>query len=440
MKNMISRRNFLAAAGVVAAAGVLTACGGSSSTAASTAAASGSTAAAASGDTIKVGVMGPLSGNVSVYGQAVVNGATLYLKQVNANGGINGCQVEWKFEDDQADSEIAVNAYNNLMDWGMQVMAGPTTTGSSISVSTKCNEERVFMMTPSASSADVTAGKDNVFQLCFTDPNQGAGSATYIAANMPESKIAVIYRNDDAYSQGIRDKFVSTAAENGLEIVYEGTFTKDTATDFSVQLNAAQADGADLVFLPIYYQPASVIFSQAKAMGYEPTFFGVDGMDGILTLEGFDTSLAEDVMVLTPFSADAQDEQTQSFVAKYTEKYGEVPNQFAADEYDVIYALKAALEAANCTPDMSNEEICDALVSAFQSLTFDGLTGKGMTWNTEGEVSKMPAAVIIKNGTYVSAELEAAEEAPAEETEAAAEPEATAEAEAAAEPEASPAA
>ena len=309
------------------------------------------------------------------------------------------------------------------MDWGMQVMAGPTTTGSSISVSTKCNEERVFMMTPSASSSDVTAGKDNVFQLCFTDPNQGAGSATYIAANMPESKIAVIYRNDDAYSQGIRDKFVSTAAENGLEIVYEGTFTKDTATDFSVQLNAAQADGADLVFLPIYYQPASVIFSQAKAMGYEPTFFGVDGMDGILTLEGFDTSLAEDVMVLTPFSADAQDEQTQSFVAKYTEKYGEVPNQFAADEYDVIYALKAALEAANCTPDMSNEEICDALVSAFQSLTFDGLTGKGMTWNTEGEVSKMPAAVIIKNGTYVSAE-----------------PEATAEAEAAAEPEASPAA
>ena len=313
-------------------------------------------------------------------------------------------------------------------------MAGPTTTGSSISVSTKCNEERVFMMTPSASSTDVTAGKDNVFQLCFTDPNQGAGSATYIAANMPESKIAVIYRNDDAYSQGIRDKFVSTAAENGLEIVYEGTFTKDTATDFSVQLTTAQADGADLVFLPMYYQPASVIFSQAKAMGYEPTFFGVDGMDGILTLEGFDTALAEDVMVLTPFSADAQDEQTQNFVNEYKARFNDVPNQFAADEYDVIYALKAALEAANCTPDMSTEELCDALVSAFQSLTFDGLTGKGMTWNAEGEVSKMPAAVIIKNGTYVSAELAAAEDAPADEAEAAAEAEATAE------PEASPAA
>ena len=372
-----------------------------------------------------------------------------------ATAGTSRSVIPRRFTLDSYKAFFSFNKYSVRWIWNSFVVASLTVIGNVIFASlagyafSKINFKGrrwlfgmilVAMMTPSASSADVTAGKDNVFQLCFTDPNQGAGSATYIAANMPESKIAVIYRNDDAYSQGIRDKFVSTAAENGLEIVYEGTFTKDTATDFSVQLNAAQADGADLVFLPIYYQPASVIFSQAKAMGYEPTFFGVDGMDGILTLEGFDTSLAEDVMVLTPFSADAQDEQTQSFVAKYTEKYGEVPNQFAADEYDVIYALKAALEAANCTPDMSNEEICDALVSAFQSLTFDGLTGKGMTWNTEGEVSKMPAAVIIKNGTYVSAELEAAEEAPAEETEAAAEPEATAEAEAAAEPETSPAA
>ena len=238
-------------------------CGSSNSGTAATEA----PAEASGSNTFKIGGSGPLTGDAAIYGTAVKNGGQIAIDEINANGGINGYQVEWKFEDDQADSEIAVNAYNNLMDWGMQVMAGPTTTGSSISVSTKCNEERVFMMTPSASSADVTAGKDNVFQLCFTDPNQGAGSATYIAANMPESKIAVIYRNDDAYSQGIRDKFVSTAAENGLEIVYEGTFTKDTATDFSVQLNAAQADGADLVFLPIYYQPASVIFSQAKAMG-----------------------------------------------------------------------------------------------------------------------------------------------------------------------------
>ncbi|MGX8699499.1 MAG: ABC transporter substrate-binding protein, partial [bacterium] len=255
----------------------------------------------------------------------------------------------------------------------------------------------------SASSTDVTAGKDNMFQLCFTDPNQGTGAADYIAENLPGRNIAVIYRNDDAYSQGIRDTFVAELAAKGLEVAYEGTFTKDTQTDFSVQLTAAQSAGADLMFLPIYYQPASVILAQAKAMSYAPTFFGVDGMDGILTMEGFDTSLAEGVMLLTPFAADADDEKTRNFVAEYEKRYGETPNQFAADGYDVIYVLYNCLIEAGCTPDMSAAEICEKLISQIQSTTYDGLTGSGMTWSANGEVSKMPVAVVIKDGVYVSA-------------------------------------
>ena len=384
-------------------------CGSSSAPAATEAPAAADSAAdntasdTASAGVFKFGGVGPLTGAAAIYGQAVKNGGQIAVDEINAAGGINGAMIEYKFEDDVSDGETSVNAYNNLYDWGMQVLAGPVTTGPSISVSAKVNEDRVFMLTPSASSPDVTSGKDNVFQMCFTDPNQGTGSATYITANMPESKIAIIYQNDDAYSQGIRDNFISQGSANGLEVVYEGTFTKDTMTDFSVQLTGAQAAGADLVFLPIYYQPASVILTQANAMGYAPLFFGVDGMDGILTLDNFDLSLAEGVMVLTPFSADAQDERTQNFVSEYVERYGETPNQFAADEYDVIYALKQALEESGCTPDMSAEEICDALVSAFSTMTFDGLTGIGMTWNAEGEVSKMPAAVVIKDGVYVSA-------------------------------------
>ena len=384
-------------------------CGSSSAPAATEAPAAADSAAdntasdTASAGVFKFGGVGPLTGAAAIYGQAVKNGGQITVDEINAAGGINGAMIEYKFEDDVSDGETSVNAYNNLYDWGMQVLAGPVTTGPSISVSAKVNEDRVFMLTPSASSPDVTSGKDNVFQMCFTDPNQGTGSATYITANMPESKIAIIYQNDDAYSQGIRDNFVSQGSANGLEVVYEGTFTKDTMTDFSVQITGAQAAGADLVFLPIYYQPASVILTQANAMGYAPLFFGVDGMDGILTLDNFDLSLAEGVMVLTPFSADAQDERTQNFVSEYVERYGEIPNQFAADEYDVIYALKQALEESGCTPDMSAEEICDALVSAFSTMTFDGLTGTGMTWNAEGEVSKMPAAVVIKDGVYVSA-------------------------------------
>ena len=353
----------------------------------------------ASGTTFKIGTIGPLTGENAIYGLAVANGAKIAVEEINASD--SSIKFELQSQDDVADGETSVNAYNKLMDWGMQLLVGPTTTGAAQAVSAVTNTDRTFMLTPSASSTDVIDGKDNVFQVCFTDPNQGTGSADYMAENMPDAKIAIIYRNDDAYSQGIHDTFVTEAAAKGLNVVYEGTFTKDTATDFSVQLTGAQSAGADLVFLPIYYQPASVILNQANAMGYAPTFFGVDGMDGILTMEGFDTSLAEGVMLLTPFSADAQDERTQNFVKSYQEEFGDTPNQFAADAYDAVYILKAALEAAECTPDMSSTDICEAVVAVMPTLSVDGLTGAGMTWDASGAVSKEPMAEVIENGTYV---------------------------------------
>jgi branched-chain amino acid transport system substrate-binding protein len=299
-------------------------------------------------------------------------------------------------------AETSVNAYNNLMDWGMQILIGTVTTTPCIAVSAETNNDRVFELTPSASAVDVIDGKDNVFQVCFTDPNQGTGSADYMAENYADAKIAVIYKNDDAYSQGIRDNFVSESEAKGLEIVYEGTFNESTQTDFSVQLTAAQSAGADMIFLPIYYQPASVILTQADQMGYTPTFFGVDGMDGILTQEGFNTDLAEGVLLLTPFSADAADERTQSFVSKYNELYGETPNQFAADGYDCVYVIYEAIQAAGVTSDMSTEDICEALIAAMTTISVDGLTGSGMTWAATGEVSKAPMAVVIKDGVYVT--------------------------------------
>ena len=348
--------------------------------------------------TFKLGGVGPLTGDAAIYGNAAMNGAKIAVEEINALGGI---QFEFQAEDDVADGETSVNAYNTLMDWGMQVLVGPVTTGAAIAVSAEVYNDRVFALTPSASSTDVISGKDNMFQVCFTDPNQGTGAADYIAENMPDAKVAIIYRNDDAYSQGIRDTFVSEAQAKGLEVVDEGTFTKDTQTDFSVQLTSAQNKGANLIFLPIYYQPASVILAQAKAMNYAPTYFGVDGMDGILTMEGFDTSLAEGVMLLTPFSADADDERTQNFVKTYNDLYGETPNQFAADAYDVVYVIYEALNAAGCTGDMSAEDICDALISVMPTISVDGLTGQGMTWQSTGEVSKAPMAVVIENGVYV---------------------------------------
>ena len=355
---------------------------------------------------IKIGGIGPTSGPAAIYGQATQHGAEIAVEEINALGGI---QFELNWQDDEHDPEKSVNAYNTLKDWGMQVLVGTTTTGPSVAVSAETNADRIFELTPSASSVDVIGGqtdgiprKDNVFQMCFTDPNQGIASAQYISEQGLGSKIAVIYNNGDAYSTGIYNKFAAEAENVGLEIVSVTTFTDDTANDFSVQLNDAKNAGADLVFLPIYYTPASLILAQANNMGYAPKFFGVDGMDGILTMDGFDTTLAEGVMLLTPFNADATDEKTVSFVQKYQERYGDIPNQFAADAYDCVYAIYEAAQATGITADLSAAEICDKLIEAFNGdFTFDGITGTGVTWSENGEVSKDPKGMIIQNGVYV---------------------------------------
>ena len=359
--------------------------------------------AAFADETFKLGSSGPLTGGAAIYGISVMNGIQIAVDEINAMN--DGFKFEFMSQDDEADSgDKAINAYNALMDWGMQVMAGTVTSGSGITVAAQAFDERTFMLTPSGSSVDLIADKDNAFQVCFTDPNQGVASADYFAENFADAKVAVIYRNDDAYSQGIHDTFVAEAANKGVEVVYEGGFTDGTA-DFSVYLTDAKAADADMLFLPIYYQPASVILTQADQMGYKPTVFGVDGMDGILGQENFDTSLAEGVFLLTPFAADADDARVQAFVTEYQKRYGEIPNQFAADGYDAVYILKAALEAAGCTPDMSAADICEALVKVMPTISYDGVTGKNMTWSSNGEVSKAPMAVVIKDGAYVTPEF-----------------------------------
>lgn len=363
-------------------------------------------------DAIKIGAIGPITGGAAIYGQAVKNGAEIALEEVNAKGDL---KFELKYQDDENDAEKSVNAYNNLKDWGMQISLGTVTTQPCIAVSTEIDADHIFAITPSASSTDVLGGqpdkngnvtiqrKSSMFQMCFTDPNQGVASAEYIKEQNLGSKIAVIYNNSDAYSTGIYQKFQAEADKEGLEIVCVKTFTDDSANDFNSQLSEIKASDADLVFLPIYYTPASLILKQAKAMQYEPKFFGVDGMDGILTLENFDKSLAEDVMLLTPFTADAEDDLTKNFVTKYKEKFGETPNQFAADAYDCVYAIYEACKAEGITADMSAGDICDKLVSRFTSsdFSFNGLTGENMHWKDSGEVSKAPKGMVIKNGVYV---------------------------------------
>ena len=384
--------------------GLLAGCsnGSSGTTSAPSGGASASTPAsstAGADGAIKIGGIGPLTGSAATYGIATKQGAEIAVDEINALGGI---QLSLEFQDDEGDAEKAINAYNALKGNGMQIVYGCTTTTPCVSVAAETFNERYFQLTPSASSTDVTAGKDNVFQMCFTDPALGVTAANSVPEFGLATKVAVIYNNGDAYSTGIAQGFISQAAEVGLEVVAEQTFPDDTNTDFTVQLNAAKDGGAELVFMPIYYTPASLILNQAKSMGYEPTFMGGDGMDGILAIEGFDTSLAEGLLLMTPFNASATDERTASFVSEYQTRYNEIPNQFAADGYDCIYAIYEACQKAGVTADMSHEDICAALISTFTSSDFsvDGLTGSGMTWAATGEISKAPLVFEVLDGVY----------------------------------------
>ena len=387
---------------------LLSGCGGGETTPTAAPTNNGGDAAATA---IKIGGVGPLTGGAAIYGNAAANGAQIAADEINAKGGL---QIDLRYEDDAHDAEKSVNAYNTLKGWGMQVFLGSVTSTPGVATSVEANNDHMFYLTPSASSTDVLGGvanpltntvdiarKDNVFQMCFVDPNQGSASAQYIFDQKLGEKIAVIYKNDDVYSTGVYNSFDAKAKELGLNVVSVTTFTEDTKTDFSVQLGDAKNAGADLVFLPMYYDAAALIFTQADAMGYAPKWFGIDGMDGILSVEGFDTKLAEGVMLLTPFNADAEDEATKNFVKTYQDKYGEVPNQFAADAYDCVYAIYDALNKAGVTADMSASDICDKMIAEFTSMTFNGLTGEGMTWDESGAVTKSPKGMVIQNGAYV---------------------------------------
>ena len=327
---------------------------------------------AADDETFKIGVIGPMTGDYAQYGTNVYNAAKIAADEINENGGFNGYKVEiLDAGDDQGDPEKAVNAYNDLIDKGMQMLCGTVTSGSCIAVGAEAAED-TFLFTPSATALDCITAGTNEFRMCFTDPAQGTKSSQYISEHKLATKVAVLYDSAADYNSGVHDAFVAAAADDGLEVVADEAYTTDSNTDYSVQL--ARLD---------------------------IKFFGVDGMDGILNVENFDKSLAEGVMLLTPFSATATDEKSQNFVKAYGDAHnGEIPNQFAADTYDVLYAMQLAADDAKITPDMENADISAAMSASMANIELDGLTGKAK-WTEDGECDKEPKAFEIKDGAYV---------------------------------------
>lgn len=357
-------------------------------------------------DTLLIGGIGPITGDAAIYGTAVKNGMQLAIDEINAAGGVNGIKFMMDFQDDEHDSEKAVNAYNTLKDKGAQLIIGTVTSQPCKAVAPLAAADNMFLLTPSGSAVECIAAA-NAFRICFSDPDQGKASAIYIGTNNVATKIAVIYNSSDVYSKGIYDSFMAESENQPFEVVESQAFTADSKTDFSVQLQKIKDSGADLVFLPIYYQEAALILQQAETIGLPETikYFGCDGLDGLVAQLKDDAALADGVILLTPFAADASDEKTQTFTAAYKAAFNdEIPNQFAADGYDAVYTVAEAIKKADITDaKIKSKDLSDKLTVAMTQITVEGVTGT-MTWNDKGEPTKDPRAMYIENGSYKAME------------------------------------
>ena len=341
--------------------------------------------------TVKIGGIGPLTGAYANYGLSEKNGAELAIKEINEAGGIAGKQIELSYQDSQGESESAVNAYGKLMDWGMEVSLGCVLSGENASVVAAARDDDVLLITPSGSADKCIDGNDKAFRVCFYDSYQGAAAAQYIKDNNMVDTVGILYQSDNDYSVGLYNAFVAKCGELGITIAETQTFTSSTNTDFSTQVSALVSSGVKLVFIPLYAEEASTFLTQAHGKFADDVyFFGADGLDGILGKVEQDTSLANNVLMHTPFAADNPAENVQSFVKKYQEAYGATPDQFAADAYDAIYTIKAAVEKAGSTSGA-------ALASALTSLTVEGVTGT-MTWGSDGNTNKPASAILYYDG------------------------------------------
>ena len=340
---------------------------------------------------LKVGTIGPLTGGYANYGISVKQGAEVAVAEINAAGGINGMQVELNSQDSQADPESAVAAYGKLMDWGMNVSLGGTFSGETASVVAAAKADDILVLTPSGSADAAIEGNDKAFRICFFDSYQGAAAAEYIKNNNLATEVGVLYESDYDYSVGLYNSFVEKCAEVGVEIVETQTFTTTTATDFSTQIDALVASGVKVVFMPIYAEEASTFLTQAKGkFGSDVYFFGADGLDGILGKVEQDPTIANNVLMLTPFAADSEDPMVQNFVEKYEAAYNATPDQFAADAYDALYVIKAVVEKTGSTSG-------EALAKAMTEVTVEGTTGT-MTWGADGNTSKNASAILYFDG------------------------------------------
>ena len=345
-----------------------------------------------------IGGVGPLTGSAASYGNSVKQGAQIAIDEINAAGGVTVGDTTYKldmqFEDDEASEEKSPQAYNTLMDKGVNAIMGGVTSGASIAISDLTAADGILQITPSGSAEDCIAN-DNAFRICFSDPEQGIAMADYAVNTLGLKKIAVIYNASDEYSTGIQAAFEEEVAALGGTIIASEAFNKDDV-DFNTQLTKIKGTDAEAIYVPAYYQDATYITKQAKDMGIDVQFLGSDGWDGVLGTVTDETTV-EGCVFTSPFCASVDADNVVAFVEAYEAAYNAIPDQFAADGYDTVYTYKAAMEKAG---SIESED----LIAAMTDITVNGLTGDEITFEASGAAVKNVKFVTVKDGGYVYTE------------------------------------
>ena len=404
MKQSISRRQFLAVVGAAAAVGALTACGSSSSSTAASAASGEASGSAEGGATIKVGLLAPLTGDVSVYGIAVANGAALYIKQVNEAGGINGKQIDLIQMDEQGDATQAVTCFTQMVDQGITALIGDVTTTPTLAVVAESQEYNMPMVTASATAEAVTYDAEtdtvyqNVFRTTFTDPFQGVKMADYATDKLGYTKAAVIYQTGADYNEGLATNFEAEFASNGGEIVASETYSAGDV-DFKTQLTTILSANPEVIYCPNYYEDVGQILSQAVDVGLTVPFLGGDGWDGVTqyaTAEQLDGCY-----FCANYAVGASPEFESAYEAEYGEPY---PNGFSPLGYDAALTVCGGLEAAEAAGlEPGTDEYKQAVIDGIKNGSFEGVTGT-FTFDDHNDPVKTAAILTFENGEAVFVE------------------------------------
>lgn len=390
-------KKFLAAIMAVAMTFSLAACSSSSE---------GNTADTNTEDTFVIGGLGPLTGSAASYGISVKQGAEIAINEINEAGGVKvgdkTVKLALNFKDDEASEETAITAYNSLMDEGINALLGTVTSAPCIVIKDYTAQDGILQITPSGSAINCITDADNAFRLCFTDPLQGKTMADFAVNDLGYKNIAVIFNNSDEYSTGMKDAFIEEVNALGGTVVSTQAFNEGDV-DFTAQLTAIKNTNAEILFVPTYYEAAAYIAQQAKDIGLGLPLIGGDGWDGVLK-QVTDPSTVEGAIFLSPFLS--TDPEVADFVSAYETAYNATPDQFAADGYDVVYVMKAAMEKAGST------ESAD-MIAAMTEIEVDGLTGS-VKFSADGEPEKGAKFVTIKDGQYAAYNVENTEETTAE--------------------------